>query len=499
MDIFNGIKLAAGGELGIGVGEEEWGSGEREVLEDFVSRTEGLEDLVVSRFGDPPIQPASSKEAGKAENSAKEDQSWIGSDSCPRPSDGVIFSGVGSVARPSLTQVSLWMEWIYRYGEDTYGVRDDPHSNRRRKRRKERSSRMSRDALQVPKREARQQTSLSPGQTPTGSPPPGIPPPLVTAVEQQPQPSSSKPESCDSSQSTRQPSPTGEEKPADSSAFGTENFMKYLTLGYGSAWGNSTKMAPAHPRVSILRQTDKTSGDDSGGSDAKSTTTESTPETSAGEQEDILQRREETIGRFIIGLRDDLEDEDTDDEEFEDKEPEQKSTSTIELNRKILRRTLDIRPSDPIPSGDDQGTDNTFWILYYLPIFSNHPMFSGTPQRSRSTKLQVVIYLVSNLPRDLLTLSPSTNIDLASTIHVRISPQTRNSFSLPAFVLPQYPSSTWPSPETPALIHIPCQCRTTNIRCRGLSRQQKEWLIPTPTTLRHHLQPINSYRPLFPP
>jgi hypothetical protein len=36
VDIYNGVKLAAGGELGIGVGEEEWGSGEREVLEDFV-------------------------------------------------------------------------------------------------------------------------------------------------------------------------------------------------------------------------------------------------------------------------------------------------------------------------------------------------------------------------------------------------------------------------------------------------------------------------------
>ena len=52
MDIYGGIKLAAGGELGMGVGEEEWGSGEREVLEHFQSRTEGLVDLMVSRFGD---------------------------------------------------------------------------------------------------------------------------------------------------------------------------------------------------------------------------------------------------------------------------------------------------------------------------------------------------------------------------------------------------------------------------------------------------------------
>ena len=39
VEMYDGIKLANGGELGVGVGEEEWGSGEREVLEDFVRRT----------------------------------------------------------------------------------------------------------------------------------------------------------------------------------------------------------------------------------------------------------------------------------------------------------------------------------------------------------------------------------------------------------------------------------------------------------------------------
>jgi hypothetical protein len=367
VDIFNGIKLAAGGELGIGVGEEEWGSGEREVLEDFVSRTEGLEDLVVFRFGDPPTQPTSSKEIDKSNSSAKEDQLWIGADSCPRPSDGLIFSGVGAVARPSLTQVSLWMEWIYRYGEDAYGVRDDPRLTRRRKRRKEKISRSSRDSLRIPKRDARQKRSSSLGQISSISPPPGIPPPLVTATEQQPQSQSSKPESRDSSRSTRQSSPTAEERPTDSSAFGTEYFMKYLTLGYGSSWGNSTKMAPAHPRVSILRKTDGTSSDDTGGGDTKSTTTESTPETSAGEQEDRPYRRDETIGKFIIGLRDDPEDEDTDDEEFEDKELEQKAPDIKKANKKLRQRTLHIKLSDTT--------------------------------QEESTKVQVVIYFVSDVPR----------------------------------------------------------------------------------------------------
>ena len=54
--VFAGIKIAACGELGIGVGEEERGSGEREVLEGFVERTEGLVDLVVSKFGPSDVE-----------------------------------------------------------------------------------------------------------------------------------------------------------------------------------------------------------------------------------------------------------------------------------------------------------------------------------------------------------------------------------------------------------------------------------------------------------
>lgn len=51
-DVFGGIKIAASGELGIGVGEEDRGSGEREVLEGLVGRIDGLVDLVVSKFGE---------------------------------------------------------------------------------------------------------------------------------------------------------------------------------------------------------------------------------------------------------------------------------------------------------------------------------------------------------------------------------------------------------------------------------------------------------------
>ncbi|KAL8857368.1 MAG: hypothetical protein Q9178_006134 [Gyalolechia marmorata] len=133
-DIFSGLKLAAGGELGIGVGEEEWGSGEREVLEGFIDRTDGLVDLIVSRFGEAALVVGSDNGSAPAKTRQRPPQpvDWhLGQD--PRPSDGVIFSGIGAIARPSVKHISKWAEWLFKYGESAYGVRENPVAvNRRR-------------------------------------------------------------------------------------------------------------------------------------------------------------------------------------------------------------------------------------------------------------------------------------------------------------------------------------------------------------------------------
>ncbi|KAI7008012.1 hypothetical protein KC355_g7110, partial [Hortaea werneckii] len=131
-DIFNGIKLASGGELGMGVGEEDWGSGEREVLEDLTRRTDGMVDCVVSRFGQP------AKAIASDEDSLPEYEAlpWMGSGNRPIASDGVVFGGVGAISRSSLRNVSLWMRQIYTLGEYAYGVRDNPLRERRKRRRR---------------------------------------------------------------------------------------------------------------------------------------------------------------------------------------------------------------------------------------------------------------------------------------------------------------------------------------------------------------------------
>lgn len=129
-DIFTGLKVSSGGELGFGVGEEEWGSGERDVLEDLTRRTEGLVDVVVSRFGEP-------KPSDRDPSTAMgiEALPWMGSGREPGASDGIIFGGTGAIERHSLRDISLWMRQIYTNGHYAYGIRDNPQRERRKRRR----------------------------------------------------------------------------------------------------------------------------------------------------------------------------------------------------------------------------------------------------------------------------------------------------------------------------------------------------------------------------
>ncbi|KAK1750579.1 hypothetical protein QBC47DRAFT_365182 [Echria macrotheca] len=117
--VFGGIKVAACGELGIGVGEEERGSGERDFFEGLVGRVEGLVDLVVGRFA--------------GDDSDTKGQ-WLGSGDEPGAEDGAVFLGVGAVSRPSLRAIACWMEDMYTWGDNAYGVADRPSSTRRKRR-----------------------------------------------------------------------------------------------------------------------------------------------------------------------------------------------------------------------------------------------------------------------------------------------------------------------------------------------------------------------------
>ena len=338
VDIYDGIKLSAGGELGIGVGEEEWGSGEREVLEDFVSRTDGLEDLIVSRFGDPPTHT-------EVVNQGSIGSQWLGFGTCPRPSDGVVFSGMGAISRPSLVRISQWMEWIYRYGDSAYGAGEDPTSPRRRRQRRKQRGRISSKGISSPADPESPPQSSNPDQDFS----PGIPRPLVMGAPQPPPNSGGK----DSS-------PSRSEQGTDWPNLKPENFMKYLTLGYGSSWFSSRTPSP-HPRISALKQEESSN-------DTKQDT--NTPET-LDENKPKLQ----DTGRFIVGLHDELE-------EPSGQSPENRPRGR--QNGRIDNRVLHVY----LTSRSEQGTTGLYFLLCLIIYITALTLQTGQKH------LQAVVYVV---------------------------------------------------------------------------------------------------------
>lgn len=296
VDVFNGLKLAAGGELGIGVGEEEWGSGEREVLEDFVRRTDGLVDLIVSRFGD-----------GKEDQTTLDSQSslpdewtldgWQGGQQHPRPSDGVIFSGVGVVTRSSIRDVSSWIELLYKYGPRAYGVQENPAAARRKRRGRPQDS-LQGDSLtntstspqreKLPGRESSNLVTTDLSRDKSISPP-RIPPPIVRPKNLSADLTNTSSSPARSSSKGVQP---GGRQSEDSSPAGADTLMKYLTLGiYGSAWGIPSRRVPVREGVSHFPRENKSNAG----------------LRKAGDNIQHAQEYSTSFGHFLIGLQGDLE------------------------------------------------------------------------------------------------------------------------------------------------------------------------------------------------
>ncbi|KAI0387079.1 hypothetical protein F5Y04DRAFT_76235 [Hypomontagnella monticulosa] len=306
--VFGGIKIAACGELGVGVGEEERGSGEREVLEGFVDRVEGLLDLIVSKFGPSETET----DENPARDSKLTDElapRWLGTGEEPGAEDGAVFLGVGAVSRKSLRDVICWMEDIYTWGEDAYGVRESPTSIRQARKQKKHSPISAKDAGRNPKRSA--ETSQS----------------VISKLPD----ASKKPTDPDGSGTK---SPKNDEEVGDGG--GVNKFMSYLKMGYGTHWtlGNSGGETATQDAVASEQTIKKDKG--------HSNESHHHPKAISADS-----------GHYLIGLLGDIEETGTI-EYNEDREQPDDPSDEAEYNSRVLLRTLTVelenekRPSDEL-------------------------------------------------------------------------------------------------------------------------------------------------------
>jgi hypothetical protein len=379
VDIFGGMKLAAGGELGMGVGEEEWGSSERDVLEDFARRTPGLVDVMVSRFGQvSPLQQAKTS-ADPSTLEGSELDPWIGVGRTAQAPDGVVFSGLGAVSRKSLRDLSHWVESMYCYGEYAYGVRDNPASDRKKRRRR---NPKAASELEEPTPESIRPTRIErPRLTASNQDsalPLGIPPPIVRAAET----SLDNAAAAVDNKKSGHDSPAPESKSMLASLGDTETWTKYMTLGYGTAWGSkkttdssqATVPAPEPAAVPVSARQRTPSPE-------AMRYIEPTPDVDHAEERTKLQIRLENNGYFLIGLKGDMQDLDVDDENDEGN-----------WNNRIPLRTIHVEldRKDASSSSPDGDSDET-------PPYERMMNITSTTTSTLS-RLRPVVYVVSQGP-----------------------------------------------------------------------------------------------------
>ncbi|KAJ3482593.1 hypothetical protein NLG97_g7526 [Lecanicillium saksenae] len=292
-DIYQGINVAASGELGVGVGEEERGSGEREVLEGLVGRTEGLVDLVVSTFGSDGED--GSDEKGKATHVAFP---WLGSGREPSIDDGAIFLGTGALSRKSLRDVTHWMEDLYTWGEHAYGVIESPISTRKSR----------------PKKSNHQRTASKPPEPASRHTEPATPPKMAAkeaaakdgepAKKDVPQPVSDPQASTTAEMDTaKKPSDEGkdsnitEPQTTEAEDGRLDKMVSYLKLGYGQYWsipsvpGLSGSTSEQTPDTAKRQPSSKTG-------DIKSPKRPAMPKSSPSQ---------DAAGHYLIGLKGEIE------------------------------------------------------------------------------------------------------------------------------------------------------------------------------------------------
>ncbi|KAI0472873.1 hypothetical protein GGR56DRAFT_586869 [Xylariaceae sp. FL0804] len=353
--VFGGIKIAACGELGVGVGEEERGSGEREVLEGFANRVEGLVDLVVSKFGsfdpDSDLDPAK----GRSSDDGPPPR-WLGTGAEPGAEDGAIFLGVGALSRKSVRDITYWMEDIYTWGEDAYGVKESPTSTRQ---------------IRRPRRGSKDASALFASHNTRDGP--SEPTPKST-VDQ-------------GSKSIRAETASASQAEAVGDEGGMNKIKNYLKMGYGTHWtlgssGGAEDATPSNEPTHLIPPKDKTSSGDSRRHSAVSRNSAVS----------------DVSGHYLIGLMGDIDASDSSEHE-ECADLPAGVFHDVEYNSRVLLRTVTAEfnsaeqaEADISQDFGSQGTELTTTISGDKDAMDPNSNFASQ-DRNKSTKMRVVVYV----------------------------------------------------------------------------------------------------------
>lgn len=387
-DIYGGINIGASGELGVGVGEEDRGSGEREVLEGLVGRIEGLVDLVVSKFGEHDPE-AESQDAAWSEQSQ-----WLGTGQEPGAEDGAIFLGTGALSRKSIRDITHWMEDLYTWGEHAYGIIESPTSVRRARGRKSKTSNQ-----------------------------------LLTAETHNHDADPS------SSTATRDPNDASKEPPKTDAAPDDEGkldkMVSYLKLGYGTYWslpggGNSPSDSQAESSNAPQKASTK-----------PAETSENTPRPEIGRRTSSF----EAAGHYLIGLKGDIE------EGSSDHGSQCSDECETDHNARTMVRTVNVELESEAQDQPEATIVKDFQhpasILTQSQVVGNMVPGYNSHDLNKAKKLRVVVYVnrpfvftfLFNLRTDSLAWEP-----LYRSLHYQLAPLRKPLLASTGF-RPERPSA----------------------------------------------------------
>lgn len=370
-DIYQGINVAASGELGVGVGEEERGSGEREVLEGLVGRTEGLVDLMVAKFGGDGEDE--SDEKVKSTHAAAP---WLGSGREPSVDDGAIFLGTGALSRKSLRDVTHWMEDLYTWGEHAYGVIDSPISTRKSRPKK------VEDQNSAPAAPERSAKDTSPKKRAESSPQDSESSSKALKAQATDAPSS---DTAEDAAGKGQSGNQKDGKPAEPSVAEADDgkldkMVSYLKLGYGQYWS-----IPSVPGLSGSSGAQTADPKEQAGSKTAQTTTLKRPPMPKPSPS------QEAAGHYLIGLKGEIEEAyggDDDDAASDESESEHDSRTVL--------RTIHVELENGIAGNDQPPQESTGTgggTLLEAQMRGTMRPGAHTQENIKSEKLRVVVYV----------------------------------------------------------------------------------------------------------